>query len=62
MIEVKNGCEHYGMANLGIEIKDGIVNIYADGDLRIGGIELAVLEIALQKEKANYVEKCYEIK
>lgn len=62
MTQVKNGCEHYGMADLGIEIKDGLVYLYADEHMQIGGIELAVLEVALQKEKAKYIEKGYEIK
>lgn len=62
MIEIKNGCEYYGISNLGIEINGGIVNIYADEKLIIGGIDLAVLEVALQKEKENYIKKCYEIK
>lgn len=61
MVEIKNGCEYYGMADLGIEIKGGIVNIYVDGELRIGGIELAVLEVALQKEKERYVGNDYNI-
>lgn len=63
MTDVKNGCDKYfGIANLGIEIKDGLVYLYEDGNMKIGGIELAVLEIALQKEKTKYIEKVYEIK
>ena len=62
MTIIKNGCDKYfGVADLGIEIKDGLVYLYEDGNIRLSGIELAVLEIALQKEKERYIEKGYEI-